>query len=135
MENYRLAGAEVQLSPALPLSPSTRVAPQDLAKLLGYDSDETVPGVIRVSQNAAVKTLVSNILAQLADPAQAGITLVGKGKEINKTVTVAEIAKRKITRTTLAQHTDILSLDRVEVWEPKTAELQLDKYRIKGDLA
>jgi hypothetical protein len=51
--------------------------------------------------------------------------IVGKGKDINKAITVAEIAKRQ-SPTPLRQETSIASVEATDVWEPKQEDL--DKY-------
>lgn len=53
------------------------------------------------------------------------MVIVGKGKAINKAVTVVEIAKRRLDGK-VKQETDIYSVEATDVWDP--VEEDLDRY-------
>ncbi|KAJ3333706.1 ribosomal protein S5 [Blyttiomyces sp. JEL0837] len=78
---------------------------------------------ISISNFGKVKEYATLVLAQLeADTENKGIVLTGRGKAINKVITVAEIVKRQ-SKGTLEQDTRIFSDEVEEVWEPKEGDL------------
>ncbi|KAG2204692.1 hypothetical protein INT47_011988, partial [Mucor saturninus] len=82
---------------------------------------------VRISYSK-IPTYVDVSIKLLQEDKKPHIILVGQGQNVNKTVTVAEIVKRKM-QGTLHQYTQIGSVSVVEQWDP-VKDKDLDSVEI-----
>ncbi|KAI9257113.1 hypothetical protein EDC94DRAFT_615497 [Helicostylum pulchrum] len=82
---------------------------------------------VRIS-HSKIPTYVDVALKLLQEEKKKHIVIVGKGQNVNKTVTVVEMIKRKM-QGTLHQYTQIGSASVVEQWDP-TTDKELDSVEI-----
>ncbi|RKO86564.1 hypothetical protein BDK51DRAFT_42658 [Blyttiomyces helicus] len=99
-------------------------------KEVGEDPDEpALPrNEMRITTHGKIKTYVGDVMALLQDESITTVAIYGKGKTINKAVTVAEIAKRRLGPQ-VRQETDIFSVEATDVWEPVVADRDRWGYR------
>ncbi|XP_065840331.1 ribonuclease P protein subunit p25-like protein [Oscarella lobularis] len=83
---------------------------------------------IRISGHARVRVLVSRALGKLQSDGHRSVVLKGEGHSCTKTISVAEIVKRRLP--SLHQNTRILYSDVEEVWSPKDATMELDELEV-----
>ncbi|KAI8820829.1 uncharacterized protein EV422DRAFT_65447 [Fimicolochytrium jonesii] len=82
------------------------------------------PNEIRISQGGKINKLVENIIKLHKEGKHTTIIITGKGNAVNKAVTVAEIAKRKLGGDkSVSQHTDIYNEEVTDVWDPIEGDL------------
>ncbi|KAL1920994.1 uncharacterized protein VTP21DRAFT_11629 [Calcarisporiella thermophila] len=86
---------------------------------------------IHITTQGKVRNYISYGLDLLQEKKHTHLILSGKGKAINKTVTVTEIIKRRMEGT-LHQYTQIGSVNATDVWEP--LEQNLDKVKVTRHL-
>jgi len=79
-------------------------------------SEEIKENEIRVTTQGKMRNYISYATNLFKEKGHASIVLKAMGRAINKTVTIAEIIKRRIPN--LHQQTTIDSTDIVDVWEP-----------------
>ncbi|KAI8872927.1 hypothetical protein GQ42DRAFT_176836 [Ramicandelaber brevisporus] len=106
-------------------------------------TDETTVNRITVHPGSTVRDLVSRSLRDLGFPdqskqkdqqtaavsattaatsgnSQQQVTLYGVGKAVGKTISIAEIVKRRALPDTLHQYTSIENVTKIERWRPKS---------------
>ncbi|KAI9139253.1 DNA/RNA-binding protein alba-like protein [Paraphysoderma sedebokerense] len=88
------------------------------------ESFTSMPADIKVNANGKIRNYVSAAIRLLQEKSYNQITIIGIGKSINKTVSVAEIVKRRMNGS-LHQYTEIGSRDERDVWDP--VEENLDR--------
>eukprot|EP00842_Homolaphlyctis_polyrhiza_P007080 jgi/Hompol1/961/HPOL_001566-RA len=82
---------------------------------------------ITVQAGGKIKSYVDAALKHLQGPHQR-VTLVGKSKAVNKTVTVAEIVKRRtLTQAPVTQTNRLYSELETDVWKPIVESLDVVK--------
>ncbi|TPX63213.1 hypothetical protein SpCBS45565_g06765 [Spizellomyces sp. 'palustris'] len=80
---------------------------------------------VRIASHGKIRAYLAQILGLLKEGKH--VVIIGKGKTINKAVTVAEIAKRRLDGK-VKQDTDICSVEATDVWDP--IEEDLDRYAV-----
>ncbi|KND04901.1 uncharacterized protein SPPG_00595 [Spizellomyces punctatus DAOM BR117] len=93
------------------------------------EGDTAAENEIRISSHGKIRTYVAQILGLLKEGKH--VVIIGKGKTINKAVTVAEIAKRRLDGK-VKQDTDICSVEATDVWDP--IEEDLDRLLVTRHL-
>ncbi|KAI8807600.1 hypothetical protein BJ742DRAFT_812190 [Cladochytrium replicatum] len=96
------------------------------------DEEETAtaPNEIRIS-NGQIRTYVDVALRLLQEEKYPHVAIRGKGKTVNKAVTVTEIVKRKLVGR-VTQQTQISSVKATDSWEP--IEEGLDRITVTRNL-
>ncbi|KAJ3137065.1 hypothetical protein HDU90_002236 [Geranomyces variabilis] len=72
---------------------------------------------VHIAVHGKIRDYVKKVLDLLKDSAHEKVIIVGRGKSINKAVTVAEIAKRRMDGR-CKQEPSIYNLQATDVWEP-----------------
>ena len=86
------------------------------------ESEDREPWDIRVSQGCKMRNVIPHCLKTLKSNGK--IVLTGVGAQMNKTISLAEIVKRK--HSNILQKTDIYYTEFEDQWDPKDQDKGLD---------
>ncbi|KAI8910725.1 hypothetical protein PhCBS80983_g05547 [Powellomyces hirtus] len=75
------------------------------------------PNEIHIATHGKIRDYVRDVLNLLKDRQHEQVVIVGRGKAINKAVTVAEITKRRMDGK-VKQEPSIYHVQATDVWEP-----------------
>ncbi|KAI9102733.1 DNA/RNA-binding protein alba-like protein [Phlyctochytrium arcticum] len=97
-------------------------------KTVGNDTEELLQdNELRIKTSTKIRSYVTQALGFLNDEKFAAVVISGRGKQVNKAVTVAEIVKRKADRQ-IRQETSIASVTATDIWDP--VDLTLDRLEV-----